>query len=121
MDSEFRQLDTRERELLEKLFEAEFPGRDELRAQMSSLTAKQIIEDGTLSLRCGSGPPAPTKSRLVTEGICTDADGGTIAILLHVGKDGFMSMLEILKYDGSPIVNPPSARELVPLQFGRDV
>ena len=102
MDSELRPLDTRERELLEKLFEAEFPGRNELRAQLSSLTAKQILEDGTLSLQCSSGPPAPTKYRLAMEGICKDADGMTIALLLHVDKDGFMHMLEIIKYDGSP-------------------
>src|SRR2546425_11159021 len=100
MDSEFRQLDARERGLLEKLLEADFPGRDELRTQLDSLTAKQIDQDGTLSLRCGSGRPSPRKYKLAFEGICKDADGGTIAILLHADKDGFMSMLEILKYGG---------------------
>ena len=113
MDTEFRLLDNRERGLLEKLLEADFQGRDELRAQMSSLTCRQIEEDGTLRLRCASGPPALTKYALVGEGVCTDADGATIAIMLHVNKDGFMSMLEILKYDGSPIITPPSAHDLV--------
>jgi len=115
MDSEFRQLDARERGLLEKLLEADFPGRDELRTQLDSLTAKQIDQDGTLSLRCGSGRPSPRKYKLAFEGICKDADGGTIAILLHADKDGFMSMLEILKYGGSPIINPPTARDMVNL------
>ncbi len=119
MDSDFRPLDSRERELLEKLFEAEFPGRDELRVQLNSLTAKQIAEDGTLILRCDSGPPAPTRYLLVTEGMCTDADGGQIAVLLHVDKGGFMRMLEIIKYDGSPIINPPSGHDLVSLVPGR--
>ena len=112
MDSEFRPLNARERELLEKLLGPQFQGRDELRSQLSSLTAKQIAEDGTLSLRCGSGPPAPTKYRLAMEGVCRDADGMTIAVLLHVDKDGFMHMLEIIKYDGSPIMTPPNARDL---------
>jgi hypothetical protein len=49
----------------------------------------------------------------VAEGICKDAAGSDIAIFLHLGKDGFMSMLEIMKYDGPPIINPPSARDLV--------
>ncbi len=112
MDSEFRQLDARERGLLEKLLEADFSGRDELRTQLDSLTAKQIIEDGTLSLRCGSGRPSPRKGKLAFEGICKDADGGTIEILVHADKGGFLSMLEILKIDGSPIINPPTAGDM---------
>lgn len=122
MDSEFRQLDARERGLLEKLLEADFPGRDELRTQLDSLTAKQIDQDGTLSLRCGSGRPSPRKYKLPFEGICKDADGGTISILLHADKDGFLSMLEIIKDDGSPIINPPTARDmenLLPVCGGR--
>jgi hypothetical protein len=114
MDSEFRPLNDREMGLLEKLLEADFPGRDELRAQMNSVTGKQIESDGTLDLRCASGPPAPTKYAVAMEGVCTDADGGMMAIMLHVDKDGFMHMLEIIKYDGSPIINPPSASDLVP-------
>ena len=46
----FRPLTTYERELLEKLLEPEFPGRDELRQQLNSVTAKQLHEDGTLDL-----------------------------------------------------------------------
>jgi hypothetical protein len=113
MDSEFRPLDTREKGLLEKLFETEFQGRDELRSQLDSVTAKQIEEDGTLSLRCGSGLPWPNKYALAAEGWCKDADGMTIAVMVHIGKCGFMHMLEIVKFDGSPVMNPPSARDLV--------
>jgi len=95
------------------LLEAEFPGRDELRSQVGSVTAKQIEEDGTLSLKCASGLPASRKLTLATEGTCKDADGAIISIMLHVGKHGFMNMLEIYKYDLSPIINPPTARDLV--------
>ena len=48
----------------------------------------------------------------VSEGVCKDADGSDIAVMLHLGKSGFMSMLEIIKYDGSQIINPPSAENL---------
>jgi hypothetical protein len=113
MESRFRQLNDRERGLLEKLLEAEFPGRDELRAQLGSVTAKQIEVDGTLTLRCASGPRSPSKYRLVMEGWYKDADGTTISVMLHIDKDGYMNMLEILKYGGSPIINPPSACDLV--------
>ena len=73
------------------------------------MTAKQIENKGTLELRCASGPPAPTKHALAMEGVYTDADEGRVAIMLHVDKNGFMHMLEILRYDGAPIIKPPSA------------
>jgi len=83
--------------------EAEFPGRQEWRDQLASMTAKQIIEDGTLELRCASGPPLPGKYRKIpSEGVCKDANGGEIAILLHADKDGFLWMLEILNTVQNP-------------------
>jgi hypothetical protein len=112
MDSEFRQLDGREMGLLQRLCVEEFPGCDELRAQLASVTAKRIIEDGTLELRCDSGPPSPHKG-LVVEGWCEDADGMKISVMLHVDRQGFMWMLEILKYDGTQIINQPSSCNLV--------
>ena len=113
MDSDFRQLDAREMGILKKLLDAEFPGHEDLRTQLNSLTGKQIQEDGTLNLMCDSGSPSPQNYGLAVEGVCNDADGGSISILLHVSKDGFMNMLEILRMDGSPILNRPSAQELV--------
>jgi hypothetical protein len=115
MDPGFRQLDPRERELLEKLLEPEFPGCKELRTQLGSMTGKQIEDDGTLSLLCDSGLPSPAKYLLVAEGMCKDADGMDISVLLHLNDQGFMNMLEIIKYGPSPIVSPPSARDLVVL------
>jgi hypothetical protein len=113
MEPEFRQLSDRERGLLEKLLEASFPGRDELRTQLSSLTAKQLHEDGTLKLRCDSGVPSPRKGGLAWEGMWKDADGGDGTVMLHVDLNGFMHMLEIIKYDFTPIINPPSAGDLL--------
>ena len=113
MESGFRQLNNREVGLLEKLLEREFPGRDELRTQLQSVVAKQIQEDGTLSLRCVSGAPSPRRHTLAVEGECKDADGMVVSVMLHVDKDGFMNMLEIYKYDMSPIITPPSANSLV--------
>jgi hypothetical protein len=113
MELEFRQLSDRERGLLEKLLESSFPGRDELRTQLSSVTAKQLHEDGTLNLRCGSGVPSPRKDGLAWEGMWKDADRGDGTVMLHVDRNGFMHMLEIIKYDLTPIINPPSARDLL--------
>jgi hypothetical protein len=49
----------------------------------------------------------------VAEATYKDADGADVAVILHLGKGGFMSMLEIIRYDGSRIINPPSAQNLV--------
>jgi hypothetical protein len=83
MEPEFRKLNERERELLEKLLDAEFPGRDEWCTQLDSMTGKEVIEDGTLILRCDTALPLPTKNKkLGVEAVCKDADGGDIAVLL---------------------------------------
>jgi hypothetical protein len=51
MATSFRQLDTNEMALLEKLLAREFPGRDVLRLQPSSVSGTQIDEDSSLELR----------------------------------------------------------------------
>jgi hypothetical protein len=111
MDSEFRELNTREKGLLEKLLDAAPQVRDELRTQLDQIRAEQIEADGTLRLHCLGGVPSKYVTP-VSEGVCKDADGSDIAVMLHLGKSGFMSMLEIIKYDGSQIINPPSAENL---------
>jgi len=111
MDSEFRELSPREKDLVEKLVNAATHGRDELRTQLHHIKAEQIEDDGTLRLQCLGGVPAKRYTP-VAEGLCKDADGSNIAVILHLGKGGFMSMLEIIKYDGSRIINPPSAENL---------
>ena len=113
MDSTFRPLKPEERALIDRLLEPRFQGRDELRLQLRSVSAKVIRVDGTLGLQCGPGRPAPTKYRVAMAATYTDADGVDICVMLHVGKSGFMHMLEIVKYDGSPIINPPTANSLV--------
>jgi hypothetical protein len=112
MDTTFRPLNPHERDLLERLLEREFPGREELRQQLKSVAAKQIFEDGTLDLQCGPSSPAPVRRRVPTEGECVDADGVRIHVLLHV-VNGAMNELEIFKDDSSIILSPPTARDLV--------
>jgi len=113
MDSEFKELAGRERDLIEKLLTVAIHGRDELRTQLGHCKAKQIEDDGTLELQCQGGIPAPGRYAPVAEGAYKDADGADIAVILHLGKGGFMSMLEIIKYNGSQVIRPPSAHDLV--------
>ena len=115
LSSNFRPLDPRELGLIEKLLESDFAGRDELRLQLRSTKAKELDAGGTLGLRCDSDIPAPTKYALVSEGLCPDEDGLNIGVLLHVDRNGFLSMLEIVKYGGDTILRPPTADKLVVL------
>jgi hypothetical protein len=113
MTTQLRELKEREREILRALLEVEFPGLDQWRTQLNSMMVEEVSEDGTLILHPSGGLPLPTHhAKLGVEGMYNDADGGQVAILLHADRKGFLSMLEVLKYDGSPIVNPPSARNI---------
>ena len=112
MEQAFRPLLKHERELIEKLLEPEFAGRDQLRAQLQTVTGRQLLDDGTfLELRSDSSVRAPVRDRVPTEGTCQDTDGRTIDVFLHV-VDGFMHQLEILKYGGS-IRKWPTAGDLI--------
>jgi hypothetical protein len=113
METTFRQLRANEMRLLEKLLDHEFPGRDALRAQLSSVTARQIDENGSLELRYDGDSLTDTDFGCPTEGTCTDTDGGRIAVLLHV-KNGRIRLLEVVKEDGSAIVRAPTADALSP-------
>ena len=112
VEQAFRPLFKHERALIEKLLEPEFAGRDELRAQLQTITGRPLLDDGTfIQLRCDSNVRAPVRNRVPTEGTCQDTDGETIDVLLHV-VDGLMYQLEILKY-GGPIRKWPTARDLI--------
>ena len=108
----YRPLRKNEREVLEKLLEPDFPGRDELRDQLDSVTAEEIDEDGGLALKCEPSRPASVKCRVPTEGECIDTDGVMIHVLLHV-VDGRMNELELFKEDASRVSKLPAARDLV--------
>jgi len=113
METELRKLTPREKGVLERLLDSAIHSRDELRTQLDRIKAVQIAEDGSLSLQCEGGVPAQGKYAPVSEATVKDADGEDIAVILHLGNGGFMSILEIIKYDGSQIIKPPSAEDLV--------
>jgi hypothetical protein len=114
----YRKIDDREVGLIRKLLDTKFPGRDDLLAQLDDLAVKQIEVDGTLRLECESGPSSISNYGPVSEGVYKDADGVDISVILHVGKTGFMNMLEILKVNCLPIINPPNAQGLVVSRSG---
>lgn len=111
MEPGFRPLTENEKKLLERMLDDAFPGRDELRRQLDSATAKRVNENGSLDLKVGSGPVAKVLRRVPTEAWCPDTDGMMIRLLLHV-VEGKLFGLEIYKDDGSRIMRPPTASSL---------
>ncbi len=106
-DSEFLSPTDAERELLRRLMEADFPGRDELASMLDQVRVRTIDELGSLELRTQAGGEAPVAKTIPVEAEAQDEDGCLIHVLLHV-VDGRPVELEIFKDDGSRVRQMPS-------------
>lgn len=106
-ETPYRPLTRHEREVLEKLLEPSFPGRDELRAQVKLVEAREIDGDGCIEFSTVAAARAEVRFNIPTEGEYRDVDGITLHVQLHV-MDGFIKELEVYKEDGSiPSGLPP--------------
>jgi hypothetical protein len=118
MDETYRSPNAIECELLKKLMEKSFPGRDELFGQLDGLSVKTIDDEGSLSIRVSPlASPAEVKDRVVAEGYYFDEDtssneGPRVNVLLHV-VNGVLTEIEVYKDDGSPIRKRPLAENLI--------
>jgi hypothetical protein len=115
--SAFRALHDDERSLLETLLDHhQFDGREQLRQQLESATARLILEYddnyGSVELRVSNGPPSSGRYRVPVEGQYLDHDGIPVWLLLHINREGFMCELEIVRADGKPLLSPPTAERL---------
>jgi hypothetical protein len=108
MDSVFRSPSPVERELLRRLLEADFPGRDELRSIIEHVEVKTLDEFGSLGLRTEGEIRSPVLKRVPVEAEAEDEDGVIVHVLLHV-VEGQPVELEIFKEDGSLVKRMPSA------------
>ncbi len=109
--SQPRRLNEIERQLIGRLLEANFPGRDTLLEQVDHSLVTPFDTDGSLSFDVQTTVAANVTWRVPTEGEFKDADGVTIHVLLHV-VNGFINELEIFKEDGSAVVRMPNPSEL---------
>jgi Domain of unknown function (DUF6984) len=110
-----RTLKPDESAIIERLLQDPFPGRDELRAQISRSRVKPVEEYGdqygSLEFEVEGGPKAKVTQRVPVDARANDRDGVPIEFLLHV-VDGVVRELEIYKADGSPIMKRPAASDL---------
>ena len=110
-DKTFRDFTAYEQEIVDKLLEKSFPGRDEICEQMKNCLVRTIDEDKSLEFLVKSNVKAKVKKRIPVEAEFEDTDGVLIHILLHV-IDGQVNELEIYKEDGSPIIESPDPSKL---------
>jgi hypothetical protein len=107
--AQFRTPTLSEQALLERLLEADFPGREDLLTMICNLQVKVIDDEGSLELQSRSSKRASVIKRIPVEAEAKDADGITIHVLLHV-NDGQPTELEIFKDDGSSVKRMPSPK-----------
>ena len=107
IDSDFRPLTKAEHRVLVRLLVNDFPGRDELLCQLKYVSAKTTHPDGSLIIRCLGGPRAPVKFHLVVDAEAMDSDNWPISVMLFA-FDGFLSRLDIVKSNGSDVIDPIS-------------
>ena len=114
--AQFRKPTKEEQTLLQRLLEAEFPGKEQLAPMVQDMLVRPIDEAGSLELRTQANTRATLIKRIPVEAEAKDKDGVTIHVLLHV-VDGRPIELEIFKDDSSRIkyMPLPSAFELIVL------
>lgn len=113
----FRPLQGNERKLLETLLDHYwFEGRDQLRTQLDSVTARMIMEYkdnyGSIELNVANDTPSTGRYRVPVEGQYLDDDGVPVWLLLHINREGLMCELEIVRADGKPLISPPAPERL---------
>jgi hypothetical protein len=107
---EWRQPSVWERSILDRLLEADFPGRDELRAQVDGCEVRIYDADGCLEIRTSVDVAAPVEKPVPVKGWTKDEDGMPVKVMLFVW-DGFIAELEFNRVDGGSPINLPSPSE----------
>jgi len=121
-EPEFRAPTEIERHLLERLLEADFPGRDELAPLVRNVLVRTVTGDSGLELKSQIEGRADVNQRVPIEAEAAEGDGGEgpsadiVHMLLHV-RDGRPVELEFYKNNGATVkkLPPPSAFELIVL------
>lgn len=108
----FRPLTERERGLVAKLAEGEFPGVSEIRKQLEACEARTIDDEGSFELRLKNSPKAAVRYRVPVELKSKDADGAEIHVLLHV-VDGLSKEIEIYKDTPGQVLEWPRSWDRV--------
>jgi Domain of unknown function (DUF6984) len=98
-ESQFREPTAIEQAFLQRLLEAEFPGKRELAALLRNVLVRTIDENGGLELESQIEGMAPVVKRVPVEAAGKDEDDSIIHMLLHVdgGKPVELDFLEKMR------------------------
>ncbi len=107
-EPQFRKPTEMEQTLLQRLLEAEFPGKNQLAPMIRNVLVRIIDEAGSLELQSQVDGLAPVVKRIPVEAEAKDQDGLTIHVLLHVVA-GRPVELEIFKDDSSRVKHMPNS------------
>jgi hypothetical protein len=121
-DANSRPLEERERKLLKRLLEHHpFEGRDQLRKQLDSTTARLIVEHkdnyGSIDLFVADPIPAKVPCTVPVEAEYRDDDGIPVWVLLHVQR-GIVRELEICRADGRRLISHAAPERIEPFSKG---
>jgi hypothetical protein len=104
--NEFRPPTEAELAILSRLFEADFPGREALRAQARNCKVRTIDDAGSLEFQVSGNLRAWTEQSVPIEAEVEDEDGALLHVLLHV-KDGVIRELEYYKESADGVIRKP--------------
>ncbi len=113
----FREINSNEKRLLEHLLNVDFPGRDAIWEQVSNSLVAEIDENGSLEFKSKIGIKANVKKRIPIEAEFEDIDGVKVHLLLHV-VNGVVKELEIYKDNGSSIIRIPETKNIRIVELG---
>ena len=116
-DEDWRELTKYEHAILNRLFERDFPGRNELQTQIAGCKVMRICGDGTIKFKIESGNAASVTSSVPVEAVASDADGHSIHYLLHI-INGYVEELEIYTDTTFDIIRIPHPDELCIMNTG---
>ena len=120
-EKEFREPTQAERQVLQWLLEANFPGRDELAPLLLNILVRTVDDDGSLELKSQIDGKASIVKRIPVGAEAKDEDGVVIHMLLHV-VEGRPVELEFFREDTASVKRLPPASdfELVVLPAAPD-
>ncbi len=122
IETTFRKPSREEQALLNRLLEAEFPGRDELGHLLRDVLVRTVSDDGGLELQSQVEGRAPVVKRVPVEAEGKDEGGAVIHMLLHVVegrpvelefyRDGLGNVRKMPRPSAfEPIVLPPMPKD----------
>jgi hypothetical protein len=121
-EEQFREPTPPERALLDRLLEADFPGKEGLHSLLRKVLVRAIDEDGSLEIKSLNEGRALVIKEIPVEAEAQSDDGIRMHALLHV-VEGRPVELELYREDGARInrIPPASAFELIVLPPAPDL